>query len=92
MDVQTQIDQTPFPDGTQVSSYEEMEGRVFRIRQRLGEVRRGLEILLTDEAAKMYGEEPMVVTVLQQLQKHAEAGLPVLEAGKEYERLVFVGD
>lgn len=92
MDLQTQIDQTPFPEGVQVTTYEEMEGRIFRIRQRQGEVRRGLEILLTDEAVQMYGEGPMVATVLQQLQKHAEHGLPVVEAGQEYERLTFVGD
>lgn len=92
MDLQTQIDQTPFPEGVQVTTYEEMEGRIFRIRQRHGDVRYGLEILLTDEAVQMYGEGPMVATVLQQLQKHAERGLPVVEAGQEYERLTFIGD
>jgi len=92
MDLQTQIDQTLFPEGVQVTTYEEMEGRIFRIRQRRGEVRHGLEILLTDEAVQMYGEGPMVATVLQQLQKHAEQGLPVVEAGQEYQRLTFVGD
>ncbi|GAA4017419.1 hypothetical protein GCM10022631_32590 [Deinococcus rubellus] len=92
MDLQTQIDQTLFPEGVQVTTYEEMEGRIFRIRQRKAEVRHGLEILLTDEAVQMYGEGPMVATVLQQLKRHAEQGLPVVEAGQEYERLTFVGD
>ena len=92
MDVQTQIDRADFPAGVQVTTYEEVEGRVFRIRSRQGDTRHGLEILLTDDAMKMYGEEPMVVTVLQELRKHAEAGLPVLQAGQEYERLIYVGD
>ena len=92
MDVQSQINRAGFPEGMQVTTYEEVEGRVFRIRQRQGEIRRGLEILLTDDAMQMYGEGPMVATVLQQLKKHAEDGLPLLEAGQEYERLVYVGD
>lgn len=92
MNVQSQIDRAEFPEDVQVTSYEEVEGRVFRARQRRGDVRHGLEILLTDEAIQMYGEEPMVATALQQLKRRAEAGLPVVEAGQEYERLTFVGD
>ncbi len=92
MDVQTQIDRAEFPENVRVTTYEEMDGRIFRIMRREGETKRGLEILLTDEAVSMYGEGPMVATVLQQLQKHAEDGLPMVEAGQEYERLVFVAD
>ncbi len=92
MDLQSQLDRAELPEGVHVTTYEEVEGRVFRVRQRRGDVRHGLEILLTDEAIQMYGEAPMVSAVLQQLKRHAEAGLPVVEAGQEYERLTFVGD
>ncbi|AWN23536.1 hypothetical protein DKM44_10120 [Deinococcus irradiatisoli] len=92
MDVQTQIDRAAFPEHVRVTTYEEMDGRIFRIMRREGDVKYGLEILLTDEAVNMYGEEPMVATVLQQLHQHAEQGLPVVEAGQEYQRLTFVAD
>ncbi|WP_293910895.1 hypothetical protein [Deinococcus sp.] len=92
MDFQTQIDQAGFPADVRVSTYEEVEGRIFRIMRRVPEGKQGLEILLSDDAVEMYGEGPMVVTVLKQLLERAEQGLPMVEAGQEYPRQTFVAD
>ncbi|WP_291431331.1 hypothetical protein [Deinococcus sp.] len=53
---------------------------------------RGLEIQLTDDAGRMYGEGPAVATALTRLKQAAQAGLPARRADGTYERLVFVGD
>jgi hypothetical protein len=93
MDTEEQIARHDFPPGVRVSSYPEGPGTtVFRIVQRSLQQTRGLEIGLTAEATEMYGEGPGVNTVLDQLCRHLEEGLPVVEPGQEYPRLTFQGD
>lgn len=93
MDIGEQISRHGFPEGVRVSSYPEGAGTVvFRIAQRSPEQTRGLEIGLTREASEMYGEGPSVNTVLDQLRRHLDEGLPVVEPGEEYPRLTFQGD
>lgn len=79
-----------------MSSYTEPDlnvgGTVFRIMRREAGVKYGLEIVLTAEAIERYGEGPTIATVLHELRRHAEEGLPAVEPGQEYERLVFTGD
>lgn len=53
---------------------------------------RGFEILLTDDAVRLYGEGPTVALVLKRLRERVEEGLPPASAPGEYERQVFVGD
>lgn len=88
MDLQAQIEREDFPAGTQVTTYTEPGGRVFRAAQ----PGRGFELLLTDEAVGMYGEGPTLALVLGRLREAAEAGLPPLEPGQTCVRQTFVGD
>ncbi|WP_216319490.1 hypothetical protein [Deinococcus aestuarii] len=89
MDLQAQIEHADFPEGAQVHTFTEGPGRVFRVTDS-GE--RGFEILLTDDAVRMYGEGPTVALVLGRLRERAGEGLPPARAPGEYERQVFVGD
>lgn len=77
-----------FPAGSEVTTFAEPGGRVFRVTQ----PGRGFELLLTDEAVAMYGEGPTLALVLGRLRAAAEAGLPPLEAGQRCVRQTFVGD
>ncbi|GAA5511950.1 hypothetical protein Dcar01_00664 [Deinococcus carri] len=88
MDFQTQVEHEGFPAGAQVTTAGEPTGRVFRVTQGEG----ALEILLTDDAVKIYGEGPTRAMVLQRLREAAEAGLPPREAGGGCVRQVFLGD
>lgn len=89
MDLQTQIRQAGFPEGVEVHTLAEAQGRVFRVT---GPGERGFEILLTDDAVRLYGEGPTVALVLKRLRERAGEGLPPAHAPGEYERQVFVGD
>lgn len=90
MDLQAQIERENFPTGTEVTTFAEAQGRVFRVTAQ--EEERGLDILLTAEAVQMYGEGPTLALVLGRLRAAAEAGLPPMQASGEYVRQVFVGD
>lgn len=88
-ELRAQIEREGFPAGTVVDTFQEGEGRVFRVTQGGG---RGLELLLTGEAVRIYGEGPTLALVLGRLRECAEAGLPDALAPGEYTREVFVGD
>ncbi|GBF06429.1 hypothetical protein DAERI_090015 [Deinococcus aerius] len=88
VDLQAQVERERFPDGTRVTVLPEPDGRVFRLTRAEG----GVEILLTDEAVRMYGEGPSVALVLGRLREWAEGALPAAQAPGVYERQVFVGD
>ncbi|MEF2279085.1 hypothetical protein V3W47_12315 [Deinococcus sp. YIM 134068] len=89
MDFRAQIEQAGFPEGVEVSVLGEPQGRVFRVT---GPEGRGFELLLTDDAVRMYGEGPSVATVLKRLHDRVGEGLPPARSPGEYEREVFVGD
>ena len=91
MDEQTlrhQIELAGLPSGVRVT---QVPGAGVVLRATHGE-ERGLEIQLTDDAERMYGEGPAVATALTRLKQAAQAGLPARRADGTYERLVFVGD
>ncbi len=87
-DFQHQIELAQFPPDVQVSHFREGGGQVFRA-ERGG---RGLELLLTDEAAKMYGEGPSVSVVLGLLKRALDKELPPAVPGGGFVRTVFRGD
>lgn len=84
------IERAGFPEGVEVRTYTEGLNRVFRATEAGGE--RGFEVLLTDDAVRMYGEGPAVATILKRLHDRAAEGLPAARAPGEDEREVFVGD
>lgn len=86
-DIQHQIELAAFPSGVQVTHFPEGTGQVFRAEEN----GRGFEILLTNEAAKMYGEGPSVSLVLTLLKRAVKALPPALPDGT-FERTVFRGD
>lgn len=88
MDFAKQVELAGFPAGVAVTVRVTPEGRVFRAEQ----AGRGLELLLTTDAVKMYGEGPTVALALERLKKVSEAGLPDVAADGTYQRAVFVGD
>lgn len=91
MDEQTlrhQIELADLPAGVHVT---QVPGAGVVLRATHGE-ERGLEIQLTDDAGRMYGEGPAVATALARLKQAADTGLPARRADGTYERLVFVGD
>ncbi|WP_034384780.1 hypothetical protein [Deinococcus sp. YIM 77859] len=90
MDLQAQIEREGFPPGTSVIPLAEPGGQLFRATQDGGT--RGLELLLTNEAVRMYGAGPSLALVLSRLRERAERGLPPALAPGVYERQVFVGD
>ncbi|GAA5503504.1 hypothetical protein Dxin01_03263 [Deinococcus xinjiangensis] len=87
-DIQHQIELAAFPSGVQVTHFPEGTGQVFCAEEN----GRGLEILLTNEAAKMYGEGPSVSLVLTMLRRAAAKELPPALPDGTFERTVFRGD
>ncbi|MFW8627341.1 hypothetical protein [Deinococcus sp. ME38] len=83
-----QIELAGLPSGVRVT---QVPGAGVVLRATHGEDR-GLEIQLTDDAGRMYGEGPAVATALTRLKQAAQTGLPARRADGTYERLVFVGD
>ncbi|CAM3447157.1 DUF3509 domain-containing protein [Deinococcus saxicola] len=88
MDFARQVELARFPAGVTVTVRQTPDGRIFQAAQS----GRGLELMVTTDAVKMYGEGPTVALALERLSKVSEAGLP--EAGEDgsYVRAVFVGD
>ncbi|MBZ9712535.1 hypothetical protein [Deinococcus multiflagellatus] len=83
-----QVALTGFAPGVQVQQVPG-PGLVLRATDGAG---RGLEVQLTDEAARLYGEGPAVSVTLDRLKQAADAGLPEARPDGTFERLVFVGD
>ncbi len=93
MDFAKQVELARFPAGVVVTVRGTPQGRLFRAAwAEEGQPKRGLELLLTTDAVKMYGEGPTVVLALESLKKAAQAGLPAVGADGTYQRAVFVGD
>lgn len=90
MDFSELVAREGFPPGVRVVRLPDPHGEVFYARNADGT--RGLDLLLTKEAVRMYGEGPTLALVLRQLRLAAEAGLPERDAAGGYERQVFVGD
>ncbi|MBZ9751197.1 hypothetical protein K7W42_10005 [Deinococcus sp. HMF7604] len=84
-----QVELANFPAGVQVTQVPG-PGLVLRVTTQ-GDTQ-GLEVQLTDEAARLYGEGPAVAVTLERLKQAAETGLPAPHADGSFERLVFVGD
>lgn len=87
-DIQHQIELAQFPADVVVTHFSEGAGEVFRA-ERGG---RGLELLLTPEAVKMYGEGPSISLVLTTLKRALDQELPPALPGGAFERTVFKGD
>ncbi|WP_291422970.1 hypothetical protein [Deinococcus sp.] len=87
-DIRHQIELAAFPAGVQVTHYAEGDSWVIRALQG----RHGMEILLTEEAAKMYGEGPAVNLALTRLKHAAAQELPPMRPDGTFERAVFLGD
>lgn len=83
-----QVELAEFPAGVEVSAHPEGPG--WRLRAQAGSG--GLELLLTDGAAEMYGDGPALSAALSQLRRQALAGLPEAHPDGTLERLVFVAD
>ncbi|MDV6374412.1 hypothetical protein [Deinococcus arenicola] len=93
MDFAKQVELAQFPAGVAVTVREVPAGRMFRaVQSGEGQPERGLELLLTTDAVKMYGAGPTVLLALERLKKAAEAGLPAVQEDGAYARTVFVGD
>ncbi|WP_104990745.1 hypothetical protein [Deinococcus sp. NW-56] len=90
MDFPALVSREGFPPGVTVERLPDPHGEIFRVRN--GEGTRGLDLLLTDEAVRMYGEGPTLALVLTRLREVAETGLPEVGVASGYERQVFVGD
>lgn len=90
MDFPELVAREGFPPGVTVERLPDPHGEVFRVRD--GDGTRGLDLLLTGDAVRMYGEGPTLALVLTRLREVAEAGLPEAGATGGYERQVFVGD
>ncbi|WP_229752964.1 hypothetical protein [Deinococcus aerophilus] len=88
MDFARQVELAAFPPGVVVTRRTIPEGHVFRAAQ----PGHGLELLLTRDALRMYGEGPTVALALEHLKKAAQAGLPEVGGDGTYQRAVFVGD
>lgn len=87
-DIQHQIDLAQFPAEVTVSHSAEGGGHVFRL-ERGG---RGLELLLSEGAARMYGEGPGVSMVLTMLKRALDKELPPALPGGGFVRTVLEGD
>lgn len=83
------MDPANFPQGVEVITFTGREGRVLRVQSADGE--RGLNLLLTDKAVRMYGEGPTVALVLGRLRGAAGDGLPPARAPGVHMRQVFGG-
>ncbi|QFP76038.1 hypothetical protein [Deinococcus sp. AJ005] len=88
MDFAKQVELARFPAGVMVTVRQTPEGRIFQAVQS----GRGLELMVTTDAVKMYGEGPTVLLALERLKKAAETGLPAVGENGTYQRAVFVGD
>ncbi|MBB6016007.1 hypothetical protein ACFP9V_11295 [Deinococcus radiopugnans] len=88
MDFARQVELAHFPAGVMVTVRQTPEGRIFQAVQ----AGRGLELLVTTDAVRMYGEGPTVALALERLKKVSEAGLPEVGEDGTYQRAVFVGD
>ncbi|UBV42195.1 hypothetical protein LAJ19_11240 [Deinococcus taeanensis] len=84
-----QIELTAFPAQVQVAQVPG-PGVVLRVTAEGGAL--GLEVQVTVEATRVYGEGPAVATALKQLKVSAQSGLPPRHADGRYERMVFIGD
>lgn len=83
-----QVDLAAFAPGVRVEREVRPEGQVLRVHSAGGV----LELLVTREAARMYGEGPALNAALASLRRRAEVGLPAPRPDGRPERLVFVGD
>ncbi|WP_288404890.1 hypothetical protein [uncultured Deinococcus sp.] len=83
-----QVELAGFPAGVAVTERPVRGGRLLRAEAG----GRGLELLLTDEAAQMYGEGPSVALALKKLRDGAETGLGDPGEAGQFPRIVFVGD
>ncbi|MFK7600614.1 hypothetical protein ACI3L1_00235 [Deinococcus sp. SM5_A1] len=93
MDFAKQVELARFPAGVMVTVRQTPEGRIFQaVRSGGGQPERGLELMVTTDAVKMYGEGPTLLLALERLKKAAEAGLPTVGENGNYQRAVFVGD
>ncbi len=82
-----QIDLAAFPADVQVT-HVPGPGVVLRATQG----GRGLELQVTPDAQRIYGEGPALSAALAQLKQAAAQGLPEAHPDGSFERLVFIGD
>lgn len=87
MNFEEQVRAAGLPADAQVTVHPGPSGDLYRLTYRQG----GAELLLTDEARRMYGEGPSVAMVLTRLRQALDEGLPPLQ-GEQHERIVFLGD
>lgn len=85
-----QVGLAEFPAGVRVTAHPQGHGWTLRATNADGTA--GLDLLLTDGAADMYGEGPAVSAALARLRQAAVAGLPAVQADGTLEQLVFVRD
>ena len=78
------------PPDVQVTAHP--EGAGWKLRAANADGTAGLELLLTDGAADMYGEGPAFSAALVRLRQAAVAGLPAVHADGTLEHLTFVRD
>ncbi|WP_309571881.1 hypothetical protein [Deinococcus sp.] len=93
MDFETfdhQVELAAFPPDVQVSAHP--EGAGWKLRAANPDGSAGLELLLTDGAADMYGEGPAFSAALAHLKQAAVAGLPAVQPDGTLESVVFVRD
>lgn len=93
MDFETfdhQVELAEFPAGVQVTAHP--EGHGWKLRAANVDGSAGLDLLLTDGAADMYGEGPAFSAALVRLRQSAVTGLPAVRADGTLEQLVFVRD
>ncbi|MFD1732440.1 hypothetical protein ACFSC4_17245 [Deinococcus malanensis] len=88
MEFQEQVRAAGFPDGMEVTRREDDDNRIFRVLQGAY----GVELVLTAEACRMYGEGPSTALALTELRKAVDAGLPQVHLDGTLERLTLVGD
>ncbi|MFC4426347.1 hypothetical protein [Deinococcus navajonensis] len=87
MNFEQQVAAAGFPEDVQVTRETLLDGHLFRAVQD----QRGAELLLTEEAVRLYGLGPATAMVLTRLLAEVDAGLPEPQNGR-FERIVFVGD
>ncbi|MFC3831489.1 MULTISPECIES: hypothetical protein [Deinococcus] len=85
-----QVTLADFPPDVRVTAHPEGHGWTLRAVHADGHT--GLDLLLTDGAADMYGEGPAFSAALARLRQAAVSGLPAVQPDGTLERLVFVRD
>ena len=93
MDFETfdhQVALADFPPGVRVTAHPEGAGWTLRAANADGTS--GLDLLLTDGAADMYGEGPAFSAALARLRRAAVEGLPAVQPDGTLRSLVFVRD